>query len=518
MDKINISKNFLSNEKKSARSVIASTFVISTFFLLSLVFRKRYEDLFLVKYIYYYTTALIMIIGITLSTIIRKIRYSEKITTNLVEWQYCLIFFLIICTVSTVISDYSYEAFWGNEGRYNGLFLMLLYCVSTFLIGKYFNMKQWYLDVFLSSGLLVNLIGIGDYFKLNLLHFKNLSDRGADIFTSTIGNINFYTAYVALTLGCSAGLFIVEKNIKRCIAYYICFIISFSAIIMGASDNAYLSIIAIFVILPFYTLKSNNAMNRNIILAASSITVFKIIANINSVYKSKVVAVDGLLSLAGNQSGIWWLILLIWGIVLYSALRIRIHKIKKENRFRNYYQTIWLLIVVFALSLVVFILWDVNINQNFERYGSMKNYLFFDDDWGTNRGFAWRIAWEHFQNFPILRKIFGYGLDTFGILTIFNNKHEMFIGQGSYYDSIHNEYLQYLVTIGVAGIVSYTLFLVIAIRSMIKNLTNAPYLLGIVLPVFAYCIQAIVNINQVPVSSLMWCLIATGMAACRNTN
>lgn len=516
MEEKHLSIGNLIRGNQSAKSMLSSIFVVSTFFLLGLVFKNKYEDLFMVKYIYYYTTALIFIVSILVISIFNRIKNKNKILIPFSKTQYILIVFFIVCTISTVYSDYTFEAFWGNEGRYNGLFLMSLYCLSTFFISKYLFMKKWYLNVFLFSGFLINLIGIGDYFKLNILHFKDLSDRGADIFTSTIGNINFYTAYVALTLGCATGLFIIEKNLKNRIAYYICFVIAFSAIVMGSSDNAYLSIITIFAALPFFTLKSYKTLIRNLILVASSITIFKIIAIVNTVFKNKVVAVDGLLSLAGDQRWLWWMVFFLWATVLL----LTIHNNAKKNIYMKiipyYYRYIWFLLLLLTMLFIVFILWDVNINHSFERYGSLKNYLFFDDNWGTSRGFAWRIAWGNFQSFPMRFKIFGYGLDTFGILTIFNNKREMLIGQGSFYDSIHNEYLQYLVTIGVAGLASYIVFLIVAVRSMVKNLSKEPYLLGIILAVLAYAIQAVVNINQVPVASLMWCLIATGMAACRN--
>ena len=37
-----------------------------------------------------------------------------------------LIIFLVVCIISTCQSDYLYESFWGNEGRYSGLFLHLI--------------------------------------------------------------------------------------------------------------------------------------------------------------------------------------------------------------------------------------------------------------------------------------------------------------------------------------------------------------------------------------------------------
>jgi hypothetical protein len=47
-----------------------------------------------------------------------------------------------------------------------------------------------------------------DYFRMDILHFhEKIATEERDIFTSTVGNINIYTAYIALVLGVSAALF-----------------------------------------------------------------------------------------------------------------------------------------------------------------------------------------------------------------------------------------------------------------------------------------------------------------------
>ena len=64
------------------------------------------------------------------------------------------------------------------------------------------------------------------------------------------------------------------------------------------------------------------------------------------------------------------------------------------------------------------VLYDVNIAGNVEKYGSLRKYLLFNDDWGTHRGYIWHLAIRIYQKFPILHKLFGYGPDTFGIITV----------------------------------------------------------------------------------------------------
>lgn len=71
------------------------------------------------------------------------------------------------------------------------------------------------------------------------------------MFVSTIGNINTYTSYVALISAIAAVLFSIEKNKYKRIWYLFTVIISLFALITGMSDNAYLTLMALFGLLPY---------------------------------------------------------------------------------------------------------------------------------------------------------------------------------------------------------------------------------------------------------------------------
>lgn len=125
--------------------------------------------------------------------------------------------------------------------------------VFYFIVSRYWNVKTWILEAFLASGMILCLIGITDYFQLDVLNFRgNMRPEQSAIFTSTIGNINTYTAYVAIVMGVAAGGFAAAKGRLQTIWYYVCMTVAFCAIIMGCSDNAYLALGAMFAFLPVY--------------------------------------------------------------------------------------------------------------------------------------------------------------------------------------------------------------------------------------------------------------------------
>ena len=500
--------------QKDLRSIVISLFTISTLFILPIIFKTDYTDLFITKYVYYYVSALVTI-GLFL--IIQIVYYArgKLCQVNFQKWEIALFVFLGICIISTLQSDFVYEAFWGNEGRYNGLFLILLYCITTFLVGRHLDMKQKYFDLFLIAGILVVLLGLGDYLDLNILNLKHNMTKGKPgytTFTSTVGNINFYTSYVALVLGGTAGAFSNEKERWRTVFYYICYVLAFLGLITGNSDSGYLAMAAIIGLLPLYCLKSRISARRYMILLATSVSLIQLIGWINQIWSERVIVLDSLLSkMARTETLI--VAVVLWLITAFLYLKKR--SSDNGDNLPKQWRYIWVGTLLCLLICVLLILYDVNVAGNVARYPSLEQYLHFDDDWGTKRGYAWRIAWEYYVSFTPLHKVFGYGLETFPILTIYRNKWEMAYVYESFYDSVHNEYLQYLLAIGAAGIFAYITFLVTIILTLINNIKKTPYLLGIVIGLIAYLVQAVVNISTVNVAAVLWMLIAIGMAACR---
>ena len=173
---------------------------------------------------------------------------------------------------------------------------------------------------------------------------------------------------------------------------------------------------------------------------------------------------------------------------------------------------VWIMVLVLVVLAGVYMFYDVNVAGNGEKYGSMRQYLWFDDDWGTHRGYIWRIAVEDYQKFPLIQKIFGYGPDTFGIVTKANNYPEMFDRYYETFDSAHNEYLQYLVTIGPFGLLAYLGIHGSVIYQVIKERLDQPLCVAALFAVLCYAFQAAVNINQPIAAPVMWTLLAVSVS------
>lgn len=67
---------------------------------------------------------------------------------------------------------------------------------------------------------------------------------------------------------------------------------------------------------------------------------------------------------------------------------------------------------------------------------------------------------------------------------------------GKIYDNAHNEYLQYLVTIGIAGVTAYVGLLVQSMCTAIKRSKDSLIFLVLFAGVISYAVQSTVNISQ----------------------
>lgn len=501
------------DEKTSFLSTILGIYVVMVGVGLPLVFRHYYFDILLFKYYYYCfcTIAMvILVIGYFVYIKFSKVDFYKNSIKSI--WRrlsltdvFVLVYWLI-SIISTLSSDYLYESFWGNEGRFTGLFLISWYVLSYFCVSRFCKFKRRYLDLMLISGVLVCIFGITDYFKLDILKFKvSMTPEQINIFTSTIGNINTYTAYVGIIAAISTLFFALENRFTHLIFYYICMIISFFAIIMGVSDNAYLSLMALFGLLPLLLFKSGKGIKRYLTIIASFLTVAQCINWINKKFASQVIGIDGAFNIVINYRYLYYLIIFLWlALLLLTVLELKGKNVIKD--YGNIMIYIWLGLIGTVLLLIVYLLYDCNVAGHASKYSSFGNYFIINDDWGTHRGYIWRNGLECFSKLSLWKKLIGYGPETFGILILratANNKYN------ELFDSAHNEYLHMLITVGILGLTSYILFIFSIIKNCIKYKINKE-LIVIAFAIICYSSQAFVNLNLPIVTPIFWLLLSMG--------
>lgn len=520
-----------------AGNVFAGIMAVFTFVVLAvfpLYYHNYYFDILKAKYKFYWITVVAMGIiclivalvflfvdrmeydGVNTKRFFSHFRF-DSLKKQPAAYKF-MILFLILASISTLLSDYKFESFWGNEGRFSGLFLISLYVFGVFMLGKLGKIKKWHLDLFLLSGILVCLFGITDYFRMDLLHWKaGVTSTQADSFTSTLGNINTYTAYVALVLGVACGLFTTEKNIFRNIWYFVVLLIGFMAIITGQSDNAYLALGAMFALFPLVLFATRKGTIRYITVIASFMTVIKVIDEINKKMAEKVIGLSGIFDVLVRHKYLEVIVIALWLLVAVLYIGDRVLMKDKEDKIGKWLRITWLCLIAAGTAAVIAVLYDANFGPNPEKYSSLSRYLIFNDSWGTNRGYCWRIGWESYMQQPLIHKLFGFGPDTFGILT-WPFRQESLDTYGVFFESAHNEYFQYLVTMGPFTMIAYILFLVSSCARMFRYAKMQPWLLAPLGATVCYGAQALVNINLPIATPVMWALLSVGLAMCKDVS
>lgn len=507
-------------------ALIMGMFTLAILCVHPLVFHDFYFDILETKYQVYCGIAITMMVvmamyGLWSGAAIEGLKKLslKSILKNLSVVDWAMVAYWFAHVLSWIFCfEWPWEAFWGTSGRYNGVFLLTIYMVVYFLVTRYFEFKKWYLDAFLAVGILVCLFGITDYFQMDLLGFKRqMIPKQRKIYTSTFGNINTYTVYVAAVMVVSTILFATEKCPKRMVWYYANMILSCFALVMGCSDNAYLSLAVLFGLAPLYLLRTKTGTSRYLISVATFFTVILCIDKINAAYADVVIGIDSAFKIIAGMSILPLLTAALWILAAGVTFLFKKNRNNNEEAMNPWVTRVWFGIVILVVCVVAFAFYDATVLGNSKRYGALAPYVTFNDRWGTNRGYVWVRALEIWRDeLTPLQKVFGYGADTFALLMQMYDRPHLQGGSYVIFDSVHNEYLQYLVTIGVFGMLSYIAFFAAAVRAMGKNVKAHPEVAAVMFAVIAYAVQALININLPVVTPIILQLLFMGLSKTPN--
>lgn len=429
--------------------------------------------------------------------------------TKLTKTDVCFIALIFIMTLSVLFADYQYEALWGSRGRFNGLVLWLMFFIAYWLVTRFYHFKKWHLYAYLIAACLPEIWGITDFFLLDLFGFHvNTEPKYIYTFVSSVGNINTYTNMVALHLGASAVLFVLSDTKRELLLTCTTLVISSLAIVMGISDNGLLAAAAVFASLPFAGWNARKNIARFFTALSIFMTSVIITAQL-TIGRETMADCDGgsVFVTLGKTNAFLFLTIVLWMFAIVLSLRFRKEVMQAvEEKTTRIARRIWLGLFLAGSLTVVAVFVDANTGKHPEIWNAYRNVLIFGDGWGTGRGFNWRLAWEYFtKDASFLKKLIGYGPDTYYIITMDRYKHAMRDAGYGIFDSAHNEYIEYLTTIGILGTLAYLGVLTTSLRQMLKKPGNA-CAIACSFAVLAYAVQAVVNI-AIPVTTPIFMIL-----------
>lgn len=423
--------------------------------------------------------------------------------------------------LSTVCSEWKYEAFWGNMGRNQGCFILLWYVVTYFLISRFYKVRKWHIDLFVAAGLVVCVWGVLDCYWKSPLGWQILHEHGnekAFDFSSTFGNVNVLTAAEGMYLMAASAMFIGERKPVRSVFYYVAACAAFMGLVCGCSDNALISVAAAICFLPFFSFGSMEGIVRYAALLPGYLAGMLFAGWIGHMEGQRVV-----IRWKWGELLVWSMekpdsvrlafiaALLLFGVlaVVYMVYRRKSAGAAAADNVNGGTQwkaakplrTLWALLGVLAACALIWVFYDANHGGHPELYAPYRKILILNDAWGTHRGYNWSLAMKYFRDFPLIKKLVGSGPETYGIFTHVYDHYAMIEMFQETYDSPHNEWLQYLFTTGILGFVGYYGMVKCALWNGFgigkKKNTDEKWLCGAAMcyALMAYSLQSFVNIS-----------------------
>lgn len=421
---------------------------------------------------------------------------------------------VLSCAVSTVLSPYIKMAFWGEgvyggstQGRNNGLILILFYVLVYFMITRLYRFAEYvFIGLACSCGAVYLLTVLNGFYIDPLNMFANFQTQQNVFmeFFATIGNKNMLSTFICVTLPVIFTMSVVTKRLLYRVIYLISTAFGTMALIIGDSDSGLLGV-TVFLAVFLVVFVRKPAMLKYYFLA---LTVM--LGSVKLLRLFSFILEDSYKKLGALPSAILFSKPLYFAIAVSAAVTVILFIISKNKPGLTLPKAVPIALgSIFGLAVlgcagafVYFSFIDTT-----TPLGDYEGMLRFGPKWGTHRGIMWIRAFDIFNGADFIHKLFGYGPDTFYCVyePYFTELQEY--GNSST-DAAHNEYINYLVTIGIAGLASYLAFVGGALVRGFKSAKNDPVVLAFAAAVVCYLVQATVNI-AVPISTPLFIIFVS---------
>lgn len=446
--------------------------------------------------------------------------FSEQKTDiknlNFVKTDFAMIGLCIVSIISGFASIYFPNTLIGVNGRYNGVLTIVMYSVMYFIVTYFLknNFEQIFLLLAISS-FLVYFLGILNCFGIDPFHaFDLIVAEQKNIFISTIGNRNFFSTFVCISLPIFVVMFCKLKSKGYVIFYGVVMLLGFFALYCSNTDSGFVGLFFVFAVASLFLINDISCFRKYLMAILIMIVSGMIFCNISeSIYNSNLVH-SGMLKALNNNFVLVFIAILLVGVVTLTYIHHVSEFLKKNiNKIKIVVFSIY--VVVAILYLVLFI-WCSFMDGKFNIEGIDK-YFKFSHSWGSYRGSAWICLLSIFPMLNLFQIFFGTGPDTIQFIFYRYYSSEIQSGQILNFDSAHNEYLHYLITIGLFGCLMYIILVSCVIYYGFKMAKTSRYSLACVLSVLAYVVQGIFNISMISTTPIFFTILVLIIAQYRNS-
>jgi len=433
-----------------------------------------------------------------------RLFYTDKPVASMPEvW---MLSFILANVMSYILceSEIRETAFSGESGRYFGLGLVLILGLTFILLSyeAYISKLVFYVLAAISSFAII--MADMQHFGADPFGLKEtMVEKQKQLFISTFGNINTYGSYLCMVLSLMAGVFIFAKRLSDKIISGIVLLILSTGIIPAKSDNVYLGVFAAFMVLLYVAIHNRRALE--FVMCCTIICIGMLGMAVNNVINSgSQKHINGIAEIIESPvimaAATTVMVILLIGLIILKRKNTELYTGMQNRRFMLIMTAT---IIIFAVGFVV-----VGVKKGMSMFT-------FDYTWGTYRGYVWAKSVELFRMGSLKQKLFGYGNESTGYYMSKYFYDEMIEVTNRKYDNSHNELLQYLVTTGLFGMLSYIGVFVTGVRYIAKRMKDDAAAIALLATAVAYAAQGLVNLNQPITTPYYFVVLAAGIGYVR---
>ena len=413
-----------------------------------------------------------------------------------------LTIFIASALVSCVAAEAPLESLVGAQGRYMGLLTFLFIWVAYLCVSRFCRFTSPLAVIFGVSVIGMATIALLQYAKLDPFHlYVGTKATVKRNFIALIGNKDVYYSYLALVVPFSMYLSFSSPTKKEKAFWHAVAFFGFTGVFACRAEGALLFVIPAFAVLFFLKCSDREGMLtflRNVILFFAAALLIKLLNYFKSpLSRVRSTVIDLLLHPAVIVSAILLCVIL-------SVLFLKLNPKPKYYMIQK--RAVACVAGAAAVGIVGAFVYFSFIGTEV-RLGSFGPLLRYSDKWGSSRGFVWTRLYRTFtQHFSWLQRLIGSGEETVGTLMSRYWSKDTKALKMPFFDNAHNELLQYLMTQGLLGLLSYLFFVGNAIRSAFRS--EDSYRQAAALAALCYLVQSTVNISQAITTPLFFIFLA----------
>ena len=483
-------------------------------FFVMLLHPLLYDDLFFninrFKYAVYCYSAFLGLVAYLLLTYLKRTamtgRIYEPFSLSLADWG--MLAFVVVSGISCALSSDSYSAFTGDEGRKSGLMFILAMGSVHVITSRAPGAGKRTVQALLLSGALVALLGVLNFFYIDPLGFygPRLGKDSVPRFISTIGNIDFFAAFLCLYLPCVMVYCVKSRGVISCLLFP-AIAIGSAAIIAARADGAMMALGFACLCTVLFGVNDRDSLWRALYALSAALTGFVVVSCLTSAHPDSFMTLEGSLQkylvMYPAVMGIAALTLLCLSYATARSKKIVIRR--KTAKFLK--RLIWFVFLCVVFVFACLFIYYSFINTEATLKGSMK-LLRFSDKWGTHRGGVWVRTMKLYAESDLRVKLFGFGPDLLKKPLADSYGKEIIAYCNLSFDNAHNEIIQYLLTLGALGLSAYVLFVIGGMHTLYKKMKHCPYAAAAFAAAATYLIHSIVTVNQPITTPLLFLLLS----------